>query len=219
MNGQEAPRRTILLFGPQPLAFNQVSFNKLRANIVSSPALSWVPNTISELPGYWNTLCAEFPKLRIVSGTVLLRNLNEWIDTGSLESLPTLPYLPNIVLTPLCVISQLAAYTQYLRLGYTGSKQLQDAEVRLLANTETTGFCTGILAALAVSSSATHAELEHHGGIAVRLAMLVGAIVDSQDALAGESKSFSAVWRTPNEFRKLEEILNSHPEVGHPILN
>src|SRR5271170_1254867 len=121
MGCQEVPRKTILVFGPQALAFNQDSFHNLRASITGSSALSWVPGVIAELPGYFDGLCAEFPQLRVVPGAELHKALSEWLDTGSLTGITTSPRVPNIVLTPLCVISQLAAYTRYLGLSHTSS--------------------------------------------------------------------------------------------------
>ena len=128
----------------------------------------------------------------------------------------TSPRVPNIVLTPLCVISQLAAYNRYLGLSHTDSGGRQDTKAHPLANTETAGFCTGLLAALAVSLSATQTELERHGATAVRLAMLIGAIVDAQDALDGGSTSFSTVWRKPEGFHTLEKTLQDYHDVNIP---
>ena len=212
----EASRKTVLVFGPQPLAFNQDSFHNLRAAIASFSTLNWIPGAIGELPSYFDSLCVEFPKLRVLPGVEQLQALSEWLDTGSLTGLTTSPRVPNILLTPLCVISQLAAYNRYLGLSYTELEGRQNTNAHSLENTETAGFCTGLLAALAVSLSATHAELEHHGATAVRLAMLIGAIVDAEDALDGGSTSFSAVWRTAEGFHSLEEILQDYHNVNIP---
>ena len=83
-------------------------------------------------------------------------------------------------------------------------------------NTETLGFCTGLLGAIAVSSSATQAQFQHYGAVAIRLAMLIGALVDAQDKsedLYGESKSFSAAWNSPECGAEMTRILERFPEV------
>jgi hypothetical protein len=59
---------------------------------------------------------------------------------------------------------------------------------------ETLGLCTGTLSAFAVDSSPSIEGIHQHGAVAVRLAILNGAIVDAEEASAGpggESVSFS----------------------------
>ncbi|KAG0160799.1 hypothetical protein PDIDSM_8329 [Penicillium digitatum] len=204
MNTRPGSPKTVLVFGPQALSFNQKSFHDLRAGITSSPALSWVPNAMPKLPHYFGKVTTEFPQLNLVRGAQLLQALAEWVATGSLTGLTISPHVPNIVLTLISVLSQLAAYTQYLELCDPGLD-----ESHTLANTETVGFCTGLLTALAVSLSDTETEFARNGATVLRLAMLVGAVVDAQDATDGGSISVSAVWKAPNGLDTLEKLLDS----------
>ncbi|KAF2084023.1 hypothetical protein K490DRAFT_59975 [Saccharata proteae CBS 121410] len=201
MNGQEASPKIILVFGPQALNFNQDAFRKLRDDIVNSSTLSWAHAVIAKLADHFDEIRAEFSKLAVVDGAELLRNLKDWLDTGNLGKLAALPHIPNINLTPLCVISQLGAYSSL-------EKEHDDWR----KNTETVGFCTDLLAALAVSLSANETDLAVHGATALRVAMLIGAVVDAQDALEGESKSFSVVWKTPEDYRSGAAVLHGYPE-------
>lgn len=214
MSRQEAPHKTVLVFGPQALAFNQDSFHKLRASIVSGSTLGWVLSILEELPSLFDKLCAEFPELSVLPGVEQLQDLSERLNQDSSKSTSPLIRIPNIVLTPLCVISQLAAYYKHVKPSHTGLGGRQDTSIHPLANTETVGFCTGLLAALVVSLSTTDMELEHHGAIALRLAMLIGATVDAEDALDGGSTSFSAGWRTQTGISTLEEILQDYEDVS-----
>jgi hypothetical protein len=43
------------------------------------------------------------------------------------------------------------------------------------------GFYAGLLAALAVASASNRQEFHKYGAVAVRLAMLVGALIDAQE--------------------------------------
>ncbi|KAJ5910075.1 Polyketide synthase [Penicillium tannophilum] len=202
MNPREASRKTVLVFGPQALAFNQDSFQNLRAAITTSPALGWVSNVIAELPDYFEKVSAEFAQVKLVPGQQLLKALNDWLVTGDLTGLTVSPHVPNTLLTPITVLSQLVAYTRYADLRESGLKGSHTLE-----STETAGFCTGLLAALAVSLSDNNAELAQNGATVLRLAMLVGAVVDAQETADGGSTSVSAVWRTSNGLEALEKIL------------
>lgn len=209
MNPREASRKTVLVFGPQALAFNQDSFQNLRAAITTSPALGWVSNVIAELPDYFEKVSAEFAQVKLVPGQQLLKALNDWLVTGDLTGLTVSPHVPNTLLTPITVLSQLVAYTRYADLRESGLKGSHTLE-----STETAGFCTGLLAALAVSLSDNNAELAQNGATVLRLAMLVGAVVDAQETADGGSTSVSAVWRTSNGLEALEKILQDSGDVS-----
>ncbi|KAJ5893429.1 Polyketide synthase [Penicillium taxi] len=209
MDPRETPSKTVLVFGPQALAFNQNSFHDLRAAITNSAALGWVPSALLELPDCFETVSKEFPHLTVVPGVRLLHALSEWFATGSLKNLTISPHIPNTILTPITVLSQLAAYDRYIDLRESGGLKGSHA----LANTESAGFCTGLLAALAVSLSDNNAELAHNGATVLRLAMLIGAVVDAQESTHGGSTSVSAVWRTPNGLEALERILQDSTDA------
>lgn len=196
---------TVLLFGPQALSFNQEAFLKLRATILGSPAYQWVLDVVDELPTIWTTLLKDIPKLEVIDGAQELKNLSDWIRSGDIygDSFP----LPNILLSPLVVITQLTQYANYTH---------EHPELRKPDNTETLGFCTGILSALAVSSSAGEAQFAKYGSVAVRLAMVIGAIVDAQEVPSerGPSKSLATAWNSANGEDELKRILTEFPDVG-----
>ncbi|MCJ1251634.1 hypothetical protein MMC30_008869 [Trapelia coarctata] len=202
---------TILLFGPHFLSFNEESFDQLRSTLLDSPGHRWMLHTIAELTGYWATLSKAFPSLQTVPGAKLLADLNDWLVTGSFTQ-ATFP-LPNILLTPLVVITQLTQYSRYLTLARPDSR---DKHTSFQQNSETLGFCTGLLSALVVSSSGNQAQFQQHGANAIRLAMLIGAVVDAQDTSAnfhGESTSFSAAWNSPESGAEMTWILKGFPEA------
>ena len=206
----------VLLFGPQALSFSQESLKSLRTALTESEDYQWVLDTISELPSHWNTLVTRFPKLQEIPGEKYLHDLDTWFRTGVVEQAAF--QLPNILLTPLVVLSQLAQFSRYLSLSLSNaSLQAQDLHTTFVQrNVETVGFCTGLLSASVVSSSSNQAAFRRNGAVAVRLAMLIGALVDAQDAsdrLHGRSKSFAVAWTSPDMEAELVRILDGFPEV------
>lgn len=215
--------RTVLLFGPQALSFDATSFDKLRSSVLSSDSHHWVLDIIKELPGLWDTLAAQFPKLQSIAGSQWLADLAGWFETGAMAQRERAP-LPNTVLSPLVVITQLTEYSEYLRLA--GSKH-QDSQAPhhergvSRSDTETIGFCTGILSAIAVSCSEDQSQFAQFGGVAVRLALLIGALVDAQDASdsEGPSRSLATVWKSRQSKAELMRILGQFPEVSNIYLS
>ncbi|KAI9879282.1 MAG: hypothetical protein M1830_009012 [Pleopsidium flavum] len=205
---------TVLLFGPQALSFNEDSFRRLRSSVSSTASQHWVLDTIEELPGYWDTLCKEFPKLLAVPGAELLQDLGDWFKTGVMGQQGT-SHLPNILLSPLVVIAQLTQYTEYLKVSDPESRDRQNLYAPSQPDTETLGFCTGILSAMVVSCSTNQTQFAEYGAIAVRLAMLIGAVVDAQDAQDdnGESRSLATVWRSHQSALEMTGILQRFPEA------
>ena len=198
----------LFLFGPQILSFNKQSFDKLRATVLNRPSNRWMLDTVSELPRYWTVASQHIPKLRSVPGEQLLQDLDRWFRTGTY---PDGSFdLPNTVLTPLVVLVQLMQYSRYRELGGPRPESPE--------RSSTLGFCTGILSAFAVSASAPAGkeELDQFGAVAVRLAMLVGALVDAQEAsdtTLGRARSYTTAWNTSQQVADMTRILDQFPEV------
>lgn len=197
-----------LVFGPQCLAFDRTAADELRAYLVGDTSMSWACETLRGLTSYWDELESNIPGLRGSSGVEALADLDFWLSTGDFRVV-NFP-LPNILLTPLVVVLHLAQY-QKLRRSDTASRHIS----------ETLGLCTGLLSAAAVSCSETDEQLPRHGATAVRLAMLLGAVVDSNDVSLGPekcAKSFSVAWTSNGMRSELDNILESFPEVCNPYL-
>ncbi|KAI4254411.1 MAG: hypothetical protein LQ352_003113 [Teloschistes flavicans] len=205
--------KTVLLFGPQALAFDEASFHRLRSVISSDANHRWVLQVVEELPRHWDNLRRVFPELSTVPGARLLEDLGDWFRNGSMKRQATDSHIPNVLLSPLVVIAQLTQYSQYLN---SGSRSQQDVFASARTNAETLGFCTGILSAVVVSCSKDETQFAQLGATAVRLAMLVGALVDAQDAgdSDGESRSLATVWRSQQSSSEVTRILEHFPQVN-----
>ncbi|CAG7970570.1 unnamed protein product [Penicillium salamii] len=202
-------QNTILVFGPQALAFNQDSIRSLGANTADPSVLEWVKDVVAELPDRFTEISERIPELDIIPGASLLRSLYQQLKTGSSEAITNDPNIPNILLTPLCVITHLVEFTRKagLRKSGSGFEAWKDEKNNLSDATHAVGLCTGLLAALVVSLSRGLGDIEKYGAIAIRLAMVIGAVVDAEDALNTHSASFSAAWRSCDGFSAMEEII------------
>ena len=206
---------TVLLFGPQALSFREASFCRVRLSVSKSPTCQWILDAIEDLPNQWNILRKEFSKLSVVPGAELLQELRSWFRNGAMKQKAD-NLLPNILLSPLVVLIQLTQYAEHLEFAKADYRpNHQDVFARRQPGTETLGFCTGILSAVVVSCCTNQYDFEKLGATAVRLAMLVGALVDAQEVhdKHGESRSLATVWKSHESSLQMSNILERFPEV------
>lgn len=206
---------TILIFGSQILDFDGESAIQLRSRILETPKLHWCLETILELPEHWETIAKAVPGLEEFPGLKYLEGFGHWLKEGRFpgESFP----LPNILLTPLVVITHLAQYSAFIETLLSQSGDGGKWAALLNHKFETLGLCTGLLSAAAVSSSVNQAQLQKHGAVAIRMAMAIGAFVDMKDAEGGPKgrwKSFSVRWASMEAGEQMSRILKEYfPEV------
>jgi hypothetical protein len=216
----------ILIFGPQVPSLNKASLDTLRHSLVNQPACHWMLDAIEGLSKYWKALVRKNPEIgAVVSGDKLLADLVLWLRQGQTNNWDNI-HIPNIVLTPLTVLLHFNQYWRYqLELentngGIVTKDKDPDAQAGFsmpqatTAVVETLGFCTGLLSALAVSSSSLQSDIEKFGVVALRLAMLVGAVVDAQEAWdeargRGRSSMYAIAWRTPTQGDEVQSIVES----------
>jgi len=209
------PSRTLLLFGHIDLSFDEAAFHKLRTSLHATRAShQWVFDTIAELPLCFSALRERNSDIFTDSRLSLLQDLNGWINSEKPSLSPFV--LPNILLNPLVVIAQLLQYSSYLKLTCPTTVDDRHLHATTQHNTETLGFCTGLLSAFAVSASTGDEQLRKHGATAIRLAMLIGAAVDAQEApeKSGPSQSFSAAWHSQEQRTYLTNELEDLGTVG-----
>ncbi|KAI0117598.1 hypothetical protein F4776DRAFT_673079 [Hypoxylon sp. NC0597] len=207
---------TVILFGPQILSFKEESLEELRTTLSNGTSLHWILETVEDLPRCWNTITQNFPKLSALPGENLLADLNDWLKNGRYKTQGDFN-LPNLVLTPLVVITQLAQYWRFLKLNHKVDAENGDLQESIVQrNTETLGFCTGLLSAFAVSCSSTEHDLKRYGAAAIRLAMLIGAHVDAQDAsddVHGRAISYTLAWASDEQGAEMRRIFDEYPEA------
>ena len=204
---------TVLLFGPQALSFGEDSFLQIRSSILESDDFGWILDSIHDLPKWLKIFSKEHSKIQTEPGLRLLEDLSVWLKDGGLPH--RLSRLPNILLNPLVIILQLTQYFKYIQLAHD-RPETDGLHVSGRDRQETVGFCTGFLSALAVSSSATKGDFQRFGAVALRIGMLIGMVVDAQDAQtdAGESVSLATVWNSVESKKEMGRIMENFPEVN-----
>ena len=212
-----AEGRTAFLFGPQAVSFNEEAARSLWKTLrQGQSSQNWILDTIFELHTHWPTLSQNMTSLRSLrNGGALLRELRTWVQTGAFHS-TNFP-LPNILLTPLVVALQLSHFLKYLEVAQPEAEDRHRAHISTLRDPEAVGFCTGLLTAIAVSSAKDDLQLREYGAVAIRIAMLGGAVVDAQD-MSGqpddEAGSFSVAWSSPAAGEEVMQSLKKYPDVS-----
>ncbi|OTB07889.1 hypothetical protein M426DRAFT_19442 [Hypoxylon sp. CI-4A] len=207
--GERLQGPAVLLFGPLALSFGEVALAQLRKTIVENNEFSWVLDTVAEFPQIWKSLTTFVPSLKTSSALKQLEDLNDALRTG--QPLETSFPLPNKLLIPLVIVSHLTQYATFVR------ENTEEPHIDLFSvpklDRETLGLCTGLLSAFAVSSSGNNEQFKKYGAVAVRLAMLIGTVIDAQDEVTGSSKSLSAAWNSVESGEELQRIVKSFPET------
>ncbi|EFR04739.1 phenolpthiocerol synthesis polyketide synthase ppsB [Nannizzia gypsea CBS 118893] len=209
---------TIHLFGPQALAFRGESFDKLKVVLFNTPYNEWILNVIETLPGWWNAASKELPFIQAFPGGKLLDKLATWVKEKTIVD--AIFPLPNILLTPLVVITHLIQYQRYLEHIDPTCPADNCFQSPIHTESEALGLCTGLLAAIAVSRSASPEEFRRNGATAIRLAMLIGALVDSENESNSEggAVSQSITWDSLKSQVKMLEILKQFPHAYISVL-
>lgn len=215
------------MFGPH---IGSLTTEQARSELVRPVALSthreWVLQAIAGLPSYWEALTEMIPEVgTAIPGEQQLSDLDLWFRHGT-TTLSRDAELPNIIITPLVVLIQLKQYWEYLEITQgAGSdcqarivSQLQDSSQQ---NTfETLGFCTGLLGAMAVASAHNRQEFEQYVAVALRLAMLLGALADARNVWdvargKGRSVSFAVAWIQPQQGERVQRIIKDLAPDAH----
>lgn len=211
----DAPKATTFVFGGHIGTQSKKSLEKPVKQFLSGPNATWILEAVSGLPHYWEALVEKIPEIAgAVSGAELLKDFDSWLRNGISEGDLLAPEteLPNILIGPLMVAIQLDQYWRYLEFRLDDvaisdpqaelvKQQQQQQQQTTTRPVETLGFCAGLISAVAVASSHDRAEFEKYGAVAVRIGMLMAALVDARESRdeargMGGSVSFGTAWRS-----------------------
>jgi hypothetical protein len=211
-----AERPTLLIFGPQAALPDQESLSRLRLVLLSEPRLSPFLVAIRGLPQLWRSLVKAFPRFEAAPGLQVLEDLESWIINE--HDFPQTIYpLPNVLLSPLTIIMQVAHYANYLRVMRAQDvRATHQALLKDLKIGGAQGLCIGVLSAIALACSADEEDLGTWGAVSLRLAVCVGAVVDLEGAFASPSNEafcFTVRYDT-NQKDLVQNILEQFPEVS-----
>ncbi|KAJ0115250.1 Conidial yellow pigment biosynthesis polyketide synthase [Diaporthe amygdali] len=228
----------VLVFGSQLESLNTQSLDEIRNTLVDKPSRQWVFETVSGLASVWNALASAEPEITNTIGQFrgqqLLEDLSSWLRLGPVDGqqnalLRDFETLPSMILSPLVILTHIAQYRRYLsELGKQAGKDESstDMHAEFVNNkkTATLGFCMGSVSAFAVASAGNQDELDNYGSVAVRLAVVGGALIDAQDAWntdlgLGPSKSYASAWRNETQREDMYRIVDGlFPEAYISVL-
>ncbi|KAF3480536.1 polyketide synthase [Arthroderma uncinatum] len=206
----ENTRKSLLIFGSQ-IAYSEKAVNDIKTTLQNKLSRQWVLDTLAGLPKYWDALAEELPKITDAIGShrrQLLEDLGPWLESTGNKTLGVQGNaLPGVAFVPLIVLQQLTEYRRYLQASNEGGNS--DPQVALTANKPpAVGFCVGLLGDYAVASAHNIEELDKYGAVAVRLAMLAGALSDAQDTW-NPHRTYVVAWTNVKQQQDLHRIVDS----------
>lgn len=203
--------KTVLLFGPQAYTLSAIDLKRLASLASATCEWEWVVDVLSRLSDCWAAFTKEHPEFsnNAVEGIPQhqhLADVTAWLEAGSIPDGVETRHLSNLIITPLVVLGQLLEYMAYLDTANGDSSVNKPTAL---------GFCTGQLSAIAAALGKDRRALRRHGAAAVRLALLVGGVVDAQESISfqGKSTALATAWTSPEDSEKLLKILQVYPEV------
>lgn len=203
-------RSKFLVFGPQSLSFDCQIADRLHSQLSGDSRLYWIRDTLQDLSSIWQPLADGIPIITQLDGEKHLRGLSGWLETGESKCLKW--PLPNMVLTPLTVVLHLVEHQHRKK----SKRQTQDSD--LGGSSEVIGLCTGLLTSSAFSFSSDEEQFKMNASAAIRLATLVGAVVDAEDLSRSETEravSISVHWNPQDVSDTVEEVLEVVPTVSN----
>ena len=165
---------SLLIFGPHVGLPSTSTLNTLRDQLLSSPQLSTLRETVLRLSELWDTILDLDPDLRCVDGRQSFDSLKYWIERGG-----QFPFqeqnVPNHVALPITILIQIGQYYKYI------TEDGRDFHEKVLDNIKTggaQGFCVGLLSAITVALSCSSDDLASNAATALQLSACIGAYVD-----------------------------------------
>lgn len=216
-----AGESTILVFGNYiGTADTKKSMDGIVRQLSQGPHRDWVLDTIAELPNYWDALVAKVPEVAtaIPDTPQRLVDLDSWFRHGTSDLAPD-AVVPRPVIGPIIILAQLTQYWRYLELTHQ-REPVADVLASRVASSQrrpaSLGFCAGLMPAVAVASAHNRQDFHKYGAVAVRLAMLAGALTDAREAQdraspSGGSVSFATAWvgqKQGDELRRIVQELS-----------
>lgn len=202
-----------IIFGPQIGVPSPEYLSYIRASLLRDTNAALVVQIVSDLPDLWDLYTKSQPAFNRIPGRQLLGYICQWIRED--KQIPFQDSPPNILLAPLTVITQAVEYFEYLRITCKGCPHAD--VVKGLHENGFQGLCIGLLTAIALSSARDQKNAVAQVGVALRLAVMIGAVVDVNGRYADPPRETSCVvarLRGRSSTNAIQQILKSHDEVS-----
>lgn len=178
---------SLISFGSLTGVSDQEYLSSISSLLLKDEHTTALVDIINTLPEWWNDIAQSHKVLQGVPGHAALERLRQWLTEGAQYDRrdPT----PNIILVPLTIFTHLVEYFTYIRSG-----RVRHIDVVLAAQTSGfQGLCVGQLTATVLASSKDENEIIQQAGVAIRLAVLIGAIVDLDGCYAETPKEWASL--------------------------
>ncbi|KAJ4363937.1 hypothetical protein N0V83_009390 [Neocucurbitaria cava] len=221
-----ARNATSFVFGGHIGPQSKQSLEKHVRRMLDGPNGKWILDTVADFPRFWEAIIEKIPEVAgTMQGARLLADLESWFRHGPVSTDPLGPEaeLPDLWLGPLMIAIQLDQYWSYLefRINDAAGKSVDDPQAELVqqqangsGKVETVGFCAGMIVATAVASSHSRKDFEKYGATALRIGVLLGALVGACEEWdkglgKGGSVSLATAWRTSKQGADMDRIVSS----------
>ncbi|RMD39763.1 hypothetical protein DV735_g5370, partial [Chaetothyriales sp. CBS 134920] len=195
----------LLVFGSQTPWPTDGQLDALREKLLGSPLAEGLLKAIENLEQFSSDLTASYDELKTTKCDEVAQAYQAWLKGAALNPLQT--PAPNSLLTSLTLLVQFLQYINFL-----DSQNDPHAHEHILKSTEKggiQGFCSGLLSAIAVSSSKSASDLGESAAKSFRLAFAIGAAVDldAQDNELGAASCIAVRWKTDQARDSLKKLL------------
>lgn len=208
---------TTLLFGSLALSLDQYLFTQIRKAAMNNEDYVQLLAAIKELPNHWRTITSVLPSLGTDIGLEQLEDLKDAFQTG--RQLDISYPLPNKVLIPLSVLHHLTQYAEFVEMNNMELDNRVDPFSVTGYHRESLGLCTGLLSAAAAACTSNREQFGKYGAVAIRLGLLVGMVVDAEEAASQPSKSLSVAWTSDEHKVNMLHILESFQDVSKVLIS
>lgn len=198
---------SVAVFCPQSKAPQESYLNQLHAFLTRNEHLKPFLQDVVDLKDFWSTFAHAREDVAALSqGPRYMQYLSDWITTGNSSNIAN--HMSGIISLPLLVIIQIGQYFQYLQ-----HHELKHAEflARLRKGGGMQGYCGGLPPAIAIACSEDEAEVAKNAGIALRIALGIGAYgeLGDDETIPGATTIVVRVKRVGQG----EEIISRYPGV------
>ena len=195
----------IALFGPQMTHWTHDQLSELQLDLLRNTRFSFLVTTLLRLRSFQSRLKDDAR----ISSHLTETGLDDLEGFATGHNIPNLLFLSQAVLAPLTILSQTVNL-----IGLTEDEKEHDG---CFTYQDAQGFCIGFLSAAALASSSNRAEFEQNASNAVRLAFLLGTVIDAENlshAPADRAVAVSARWKTHSDRTYLDTSLDLCPNVS-----
>lgn len=202
-----------ILFGSQLIDLKADRLYRIREVLSSTTLLQDLHEAVLDFENFGERLEASNPEVKPIGIRRTSALLSKWMKGNDSTILGALDHHSNAIAGALTVINHILLFVQH----FNGSSEVRD-RITLLPGSTFEGLCLGKLAATAIRLSSGGEGLGKLSCIAMRLAFCIGAYVDFDQRIAGDTnevRCFAVTCREDlDELQQIRDILDEFDTVS-----